>query len=128
MGRTTEAIFQFNFEGKISRQNPDRHGAIRAAYLARYTSPMPPAPSGATISYGSSFTPAPRLIPGPVIALSVEKCYVQAGCEDQLVLFLAQRRVANVGVTKVILPSQPFDDLGCDAEIEIDSIVARAGC
>ena len=45
------------------------------------------------------------LAAGPVIALSVEKCYAQAGCEDQLVLFLAGRRVGNVGVTKVILPS-----------------------
>ena len=64
---------------------------------------------------------------GPVIALSVEKCDAQAGCEDQLVLFLAGRRVRNVGVSKVILPSQPFDDLGYDAEIEIDSIVKWLG-
>src|SRR5215813_5879931 len=34
----------------------------RRVSLARYTSPIPPAPSGPTISYGPSFVPAVRAI------------------------------------------------------------------
>src|SRR6266481_2748932 len=34
---------------------------------ARYTSPMPPAPSGSTISYGPSFVPEVRAIPKAII-------------------------------------------------------------
>ena len=58
----------------------------------------------------------------------MEKCYAQPRCEHQLILFLADGRIRDVGVAKVILPSQPFDDLGCGPEIEIDSIIAGIGC
>ena len=42
------------------RQDLDRDGALQVVSVARYTSPMPPAPSGAVISYGPSRAPLAR--------------------------------------------------------------------
>src|SRR6266851_2083652 len=39
----------------------------RRASLARYTSPIPPAPSSSIISYGPSFVPEVRAIPHAII-------------------------------------------------------------
>jgi hypothetical protein len=48
--RAAEALFRFRIRGKMLRQNLDRHVAPKLR-VARYTSPIPPAPGGAVISY-----------------------------------------------------------------------------
>jgi hypothetical protein len=52
------------FLGQLHRRKVVIGATSRPSYvsLARYNSPIPPAPSGATISYGLSFVPAARLI------------------------------------------------------------------
>src|SRR5262245_6986961 len=50
----------------------------RRVSRARYTSPMPPAPSGVSISYGPSRVPALSCILLPVLRLPVAGCRLSA--------------------------------------------------
>ena len=50
LGFPLQALFQFRISGKMRRQNFDGDRTVKARVAARYTSPMPPAPSGDWIS------------------------------------------------------------------------------
>ena len=58
--------------------------------------------------------------------LSVRECHVQAGREHELVLFFSCGRVGDVGVAKIILPSEPLADLRERAQTEVRPVVAPA--
>jgi len=51
---------------------------------------------------------------------------VQAGCEHEFVLLFSYGRVGDVGVAKIILPSEPFADLCDRAKTEVGPVVAPA--
>jgi hypothetical protein len=50
LGFALEALFADGVCGKLRGKNLDGHGALERTSRARYTSPMPPEPSGDTIS------------------------------------------------------------------------------
>ena len=56
--------------------------------------------------------------------LSVRECHVQAGRKHKLVLFFPCGRVGDVGVAKIILPSEPLADLRDRAQTEVRPVVA----
>ena len=51
---------------------------------------------------------------------------MQAGREHELVLFFSCGRVGDVGVAKIILPSEPLADLRDRAQTEVRPVVAPA--
>jgi len=56
--------------------------------------------------------------------LSVRECHAQAGREHEFVSFFSNGRVGDVGVAKIVLPSEPFIDLGDRAQAEVRPVVA----
>jgi hypothetical protein len=57
-----EALLEVPIARQAAGEDLDGNQAIEPRVAARYTSPIPPAPSVARISYGPSFVPAARLM------------------------------------------------------------------
>lgn len=50
---------------------------------------------------------------------------VHAGRKDQVVLLGVQGRIRYIDVAKLILPAQPFADLGHGSQVEGETVLAR---
>ena len=59
----------------MSGQNFDRYRALQPVSRARYTSPMPPAPTSDWISYGPNFVPGISAIDMAIIPAGVRIFY-----------------------------------------------------
>src|SRR5580700_5834102 len=69
---------------------------LSRASRARYTSPMPPAPTGDTISYGPSFVPGVRAIRARNYRL------VQHAALDARILGSANRKLSGKGLLGIV--------------------------
>ena len=56
----------------------------------------------------------------------MRKSHIQTGREHELVLLFSCGRVGDVGVAKIVLPSEPFADLRDRAQTEVGPVVAAA--
>ena len=62
LGLPLEPLLEVGVRGHMLRQHLDGDGAIQTGVAGLADLPMPPAPMGAMIWYGPSFTPALRAI------------------------------------------------------------------